>query len=116
VKERPCALVAAIKVTEDGSSRVLVMPITHSAPKNVEAIEIPRPIKERLGLDAERSWIVLSEANEFIWPGPDVRPVPGGDLATIAYGFLPPRFFATIRARIIAIVRQGRTRRVPRSE
>ena len=40
-------------------------------------VEIPAPVKERLRLDADRSWVVLSEWNEFIWPGPDVRRAPG---------------------------------------
>lgn len=116
VKDRPCALVAAIKAGQDGETRVLVIPITHRTPTDTDVIEIPRQIKERLGLDAERSWIVLSEANEFAWPGPDLRPVPGANLATIAYGLLPPRFFATVRARFLAIVREGKAQRVPRTE
>jgi hypothetical protein len=42
-----------------------------------EAIENPPATKRRLGLDDERSWIVLTESNRFVWPGPDVRPVDG---------------------------------------
>jgi hypothetical protein len=34
-------------------------------------------VKRHLGLDGERSWIVLDEINDFIWPGHDLRPVPG---------------------------------------
>lgn len=75
VKDRPCAVVAAIRIDRDGKTRVLVVPITHSPPVGSEAIEIPPAIKARLMLDAERSWIILSEANEFFWPGPDVPPV-----------------------------------------
>ena len=33
-------------------------------------MEIPLATKARLGLDDARSWIVLNEANRFIWPGP----------------------------------------------
>jgi hypothetical protein len=116
VKDRPCALIAAIEMDEDGKTRVLVIPITHTAPVDVDAIEIPQPIKELLNLDAGRSWIVLSEWNDFVWPGPDLRPVPGADPSTISYGALPPRFFATVRARFTAIARQGKAHRVPRSE
>jgi hypothetical protein len=38
--------------------------------------------KRRLGLDAEQSWIMITEANGFVWPGPDLRPVPGRDGST----------------------------------
>ncbi len=38
------------------------------------------------GLDDERSWIITTEINRFIWPGPDLRSVPGGG---VAYGLLP---------------------------
>jgi hypothetical protein len=34
------------------------------------AVEIPAKVKERLALGQEQSWVVLSEWNEFIWPGP----------------------------------------------
>jgi hypothetical protein len=116
IKDRPCALIAAIKAADDGKTRVLVVPITHSQPVHAEAIEIPPPVKERLGLDSDQSWIVLSEANEFVWPGPDLRPVPGDDDAAISYGFLPRAFFAVVRRRFLAIIREGKTRRVPRTE
>ena len=53
-------------------------------------IEIPRRVKEHLGLDDERSWIVLDEFNVFTWPGFDLRPIKdrGG---RVDYGFLPPK-------------------------
>src|ERR1700739_4639183 len=44
-----------------------------------DALEIPTPTKDRLGLDSDRSWVVLTEANDFIWPGPDLRPLSGRD-------------------------------------
>jgi hypothetical protein len=52
-------------------------------------VEIPVQTKNRLGLDADRSWIVIAEANELIWPGPDQRPIPGEDASSISYGPLP---------------------------
>jgi prevent-host-death family protein len=36
-------------------------------------IELPGRVKRRLKLDDARSWVVLSEWNEFVWPGPDLR-------------------------------------------
>jgi hypothetical protein len=116
VKDRPCALIAAIKSEEDGELRVLVLPITHSPPDVTDGVEIPAIIKERLDLDSDRSWIVLSESNEFVWPGPDLRRVPGLDPNAIAYGMLPPGFFAVVRQRFVELVRDGKSRRVSRTE
>jgi hypothetical protein len=46
---------------------VLVLPITHSQPDHASlAVEIPENVKKRLRLDAARSWVVLSEWNEFV--------------------------------------------------
>jgi len=42
----------------------------------------------------------LGEANDFIWPGPDLRPIPGRDMSTVAYGFLPPGFMRVLRERL----------------
>lgn len=117
LKDRPCAIVAAVRTDEAGETRVLVIPITHSPPvASSDAVEIPPLIKEQLGLDATRSWIVLSEWNNFAWPGPDLRPVPGADPASVAYGFLPPRFFNAVRGRFLELARQGRARGVKRTE
>jgi hypothetical protein len=116
-KDRPCAIVAAIRSDDTGATRVLVLPVTHSAPEYPEfAVEIPPRVKERLRLDAERSWVVVSEWNEFAWPGPDLRRVPGGDESSVAYGMLPPNLFALIRDRFLALLRDRRGRPVRRSE
>ena len=115
-KDRPCAIVMAV-VDEDGDKDVWVLPITHSPPPNVaDAIEIPTLTKNRLGLDSDRSWIVITEANEFVWPGPDLRPVPGRDPSTIVYGALPPRFFAHVRDKFLERDRSEKSRRVKRTE
>lgn len=112
-KDRPCALVMAV-TDDEGEAEVLVLPITHSPPYgDADAVEIPPATKQRLGLDGERSWVLISEANEFIWPRPDLRPVPGGDGSSVVYGVLPPRFFAHVRDRFLA---RGAPTRVPRTE
>ena len=92
-KDRPCAVVLAAK-RQGEETRVVVAPITHTAPgPGAAAIEIPAETKRRLGLDNERSWIITSEVNVFEWPGPDVRPLPArpGADAGFAYGYLSPR-------------------------
>jgi len=117
-KDRPCAIVTALRPADDaGETRVLVLPVTHSPPTQPTlAVEIPAPVKTRLGLDADRSWVVLSEWNEFVWPGPDLRRAPGGDESSVAYGMLPPGFFTTIRDRFLALATTRQARRVPRTE
>ena len=115
-KDRPCAIVAAIR-TEQGDTRVLVLPITHSTPESGSvAIEIPKPIKANLGLDELRSWIVVSEYNEFVWPGPDLRPVSGSADGSIVYGFLTPGLFETVRKVLLEHIRSGRAKAVRRTE
>jgi hypothetical protein len=69
VKDRPCAIILAAR-HHDGETQVLV-PVTHSPPDDhAAALELPPAVKHHLGLDAERSWVVLSESNLFDWPGP----------------------------------------------
>lgn len=70
VKDRSCAVVLVVLDGND-QPQVRVLPITHAAPAvAADALEIPPTTKARLGLDGERSWIVLTEANDFGWPGP----------------------------------------------
>ncbi len=74
-KDRPCLVLALVVDDADGTKRVRVLPVTHSLPDNASmAIELPAPVKFRLGLDDIPSWIILSESNYFAWPGPDIRP------------------------------------------
>jgi hypothetical protein len=116
-KDRPCAIVAAIRSDEEGHTRVLVLPVTHSRPKPPTiAVEIPALVKDRLGLDMERSWVVISEWNEFVWPGPDLRRALGGDVRSVAYGMLPPGLFISIRDQFLALVRARHGGRVERTE
>ena len=116
VKDRPCAV---ILVTEDdaGERVVTVLPITHSVPADPElAVEIPAAVKRRLRLDDDRSWVVLTEANRFIWPGPDLRPLTPGDPASAAYGPLPHALFEQIRLKFLAALKARRARSVRRTE
>jgi hypothetical protein len=93
---------------------VRVLPVTHSPPSDPQdAVEIPAATKRRLGLDDERSWIVLTESNRFFWPGPDVRPMDG---ETGYYGALPPALFEEIKRRFVELARAQRHRATARSE
>lgn len=111
-KDRPCAILLAV-MDDAGDRMVVVLPVTHSPPSDpAHAVEIPAATKQRLGLDDARSWIILTEANRFIWPGPDLRPIAPG---SVVYGELPAALFRQVRANWLAL---AATRRgiVPRSE
>ncbi|MCJ9754774.1 type II toxin-antitoxin system PemK/MazF family toxin [Neorhizobium sp. BETTINA12A] len=115
-KNRPCAIVAARQVIE-GREVVTVVPVTHAPPHDpADAVEIPAALKAHLGLDDIPSWIVVTEANDFIWPGPDLRPVPGSKPARYEFGILPPRFFAHLRDKILEAHRRRRFGQVGRTE
>ena len=95
-KNRPSVIVLRVERETDNATVVIVVPITHSPPTDpASAIEIPASVKRHLGLDDERSWIVIREGNEFDWPGYDLQKIGRGD--RYDYGFLPPRFFEQVR-------------------
>ena len=101
-KDRPCAIVVAVPRDSLGDTRVVVVPITHTAPRDPEtAIALPRPVKAMLGLDTGPSWVRLDELNVFSWPGYDLRTVPGSD--RIDYGPLPRALFERIRDGVAAL-------------
>ena len=56
--------------------------------------------------------MVVNEGNQFVWPGYDLRKVPGrGDFH---YGFLPPRFFDQIQAAARAYRKRSKMTVTPR--
>ena len=115
-KDRPCAVVVARRVGSGGAIEVMVAPITHSEPTEIAAaIEIPHGVKQRLGLDDARSWIITAELNVFPWPGPDLRPVPKAD-HRFAYGHLPKRLADEVVKSVIAHMRRGDMKAVWRTE
>lgn len=115
VKDRPCAIVISMR-DEEGDMVVLVAPITHARPADpTEAIEIPRATKRRLGLDDDQSWIVVSELNRFVWPGPDLRPIGREYPGRFAYGLLPAALFARVKTAIRAQAEARKLRTTARS-
>jgi hypothetical protein len=109
---RPCAIILARRQAADGSTVVVVAPVTHSRPSGeTTAVEVPVAIKRELGLDADQSWIIVDEVNEFVWPGHDLAVNGRGEFA---YGVIPDRLHQRIKAGVMASAAQGRLRIVPR--
>jgi len=102
-KTRPCAIVVA-QIQEGGQApRVVVAPITHSPPANPDrALELPAAVRRHLGLDEDRSWIILDDFNVFTWPGFDLRTDP--KTGRCDYGFLPPLFFEQMRRKYLQLI------------
>jgi hypothetical protein len=115
-KDRPCAVILAL-ARDDGATQVVVLPITHARPSNpAHAVEIPAATKRRLGLDHLPSFIVLTEANRFFWPGPDLRPFETKTGNSVVYGLLSRRLFLEVRDRFVNLARAGSAGFVSRSE
>jgi hypothetical protein len=115
-KSHPCAIILTT-IDEDGQTVVTVRPVTHTHPRNeADAVEIHRAVKQRLGLDDASSWVIVTEMNRFLWPGPDVRLVSPTEAGRFDYGPLPPGLFPTIRERFLAAAREQPSRVVPRTE
>jgi hypothetical protein len=115
-KDRPCAVVVARHVATAGAIEVMVAPITHRQPGDMQAaLEIPPKVKQRLGLDDAPSWIITDALNVFPWPGPDLRSVPNSDRG-FAYGHLPKKLADEVVRRVLMHVRHGEMKAVRRTE
>jgi hypothetical protein len=112
-KDRPCVIVLAVDRGADGTM-VTVVPVTHAEPRDTSiAFELPPAVKRYLGLDGERSWVMLDEGNRFGWPGFDLRLVPRSN-GRYDYGFLPPRLFAAMVTRFEMVWAAQQGHAVPR--
>lgn len=108
-------MVVVARIEREAGTLILVAPVTHAAPeKPAEAVEIPANVKKQLGFDRERSWIVVTELNRFIWPGPDISPVPGSDAPF--YDALPDWLFGRVRQAVLDHSAAGRLKVTGRSE
>jgi hypothetical protein len=112
-KDRPCGVILT-RITKAGTTVAAVLPITHTPPlKDEDGIEIPQATKRRLGLDAERSWIITTELNQFAWPGPDIRPTASGEYL---YGYLPEKLMRLVLDQVKKHATNKRLKNVPRTE
>jgi hypothetical protein len=100
-KDRPCAIVVSAVRKDDGDIAVILAPITHAPPTDpADSIEMPRAVSRALGLDGGRHWLRLDELNRFVWPGHDLRPIPGQP-RRYDYGMLPRTLFEQLRQGIL---------------
>ena len=112
VEDRPCVIILAVKSAADVHPGQ-VGTRTHNPPDSpAAAFELPQAVKRHLGLDADRSWIVIDEVNESRGPF-DLRPLPRSR-DTFAYGFLPPRLFNALTARLAEVWAEGQGKATPR--
>ena len=94
-KVRPCLIVVVITRDASGQKTVAVSPITTQTPDALRsAVEIPHKVKAHLGLDAERSWIICDEYNEFDWPGVDLGTTQEGERE---FGYIPDALLERVR-------------------
>jgi hypothetical protein len=44
----------------------VALPVTHRPPEDAAvAAEVPQAVKQQIGFDLERSWVVVNEGNQF---------------------------------------------------
>lgn len=102
-KDRPAVVLALSMRTSDGQTEVLVLAVTHTPPANPsDAVALPPAVKRRLKLDDDASWIVTTEANAFIWPGPDIRPITTSKPSIIVYGNIPADLLQVVARSFLA--------------
>jgi len=97
-KDRPVVVVVLLADGEE----VVVAPITTKPPEaGALAIEVPPRVRAHLRLDATQSWISIATLNRFVWPGPDMRAVPGRDPSTALYGFIPQKLLEAVKMKTL---------------
>lgn len=102
-KTRPAMILMAL-----ASGRVLVLPITHSAPQDgQDTLEIPDNLMQQLDLDEERQWIHFNSVNIFSWMGYDVVP-------SETYLIAPRWFYEVVSIRYLEIWKAGRVTKIDR--
>lgn len=116
-KDRPTLVLTLSIRGADGTVEVLVLPITRTPPiRASDAVLLPQDIKHRIGLDNAPSWIVTTEANAFVWPGPDIRSVPGRTPTTMIYGRVSDSLLRQVARSYLANRERQRSQLVKRTD
>ncbi|MBI3676754.1 MAG: hypothetical protein HY243_09080 [Proteobacteria bacterium] len=99
VKDRPAVVIVLLAEGDE----VVVAPFTTRPPAGDDVVvEVPQRVRTHLGLGDDRSWISLGTLNRFVWPGPDLRPVPGRKPANALYGYIPQKLLDAVKALAMA--------------
>lgn len=59
---------------------------------------------------------MTTEANAFLWPGPDIRPVPGRTPTTMIYGRIPDNLLRSVARSYLANREKQRNQLIRRTE
>ena len=86
-----------------GEQTVIALPVTHASKLTALGIEIPAATTRRLGLDGEGSWLIVTEANRFVWPRPDLRYARPYDPTSFIYGASPRALFEQVHQKWLAL-------------
>ena len=116
-KDRPAVVLALSVMAESSQTRVLALAVTHTPPRDpADAVPFPAHLKTAIGLDDSPAWIVTTEGNAFVWPGPDLRPVPGRLPRVVVYGGVPANLLQKVAQFYLANCVRQRARLVRRTE
>jgi hypothetical protein len=110
-KPRPCLIIAVERI--ERHERVTLLPFTSQPQRrDTNVLPVPNTVAKRIGLDPSRqSWLVLDEANVFIWPGYDLVPQHSGRFTR---GTVTAGFFQKVIDAVVAVRSRGRLREVDR--
>lgn len=115
-KDRPALVLALTVDAKAHQTRVLVLAVTHTSPRDpLAAIPFPEAEKRRLALDDIPAWIVTIEGNSFVWPRPDIRPAPGRPSWTRVYGQVSAALLRRVARSYLGNRERQRNRLVARS-
>ncbi|MDI7774135.1 type II toxin-antitoxin system PemK/MazF family toxin [Asticcacaulis sp. EMRT-3] len=116
VKDRPAVVVLSVE-SQNGETVISVCPVTSQTPEDMRtAVQMPPQVKNHLGLtDRPASYIVTTEINRFVWPGPDIRPFERNGRMDIFHGQIPAKLFDIVRNSLIDNIRAHRHAATSRS-
>lgn len=112
VVARPCLVVDA-KPAGD-RQEVLVVPFTHEPQHDSRWLTVPEAIRREAGLEAAASYVVVSEANRFLYPSWDVMPVKDRAYDKVVRGRLAHGFAAGVKRGFDAAVAEKKLALVDR--
>jgi hypothetical protein len=111
--EKPATHGVVLSVEEEvGDKLVIVAALTDIKRRDTEGIELPEATRIRLGLPSPQYWIIISEVNRFVWPGPDLRSVSA--LTENGLSAIPPALFETVKSAMRALSKRDQLKAVTR--